>query len=146
MREIKKILCAVDFSEATTTVGEYCRMFAEKMDAEVLALYVAPRMNRYAELYVEQRDLEKVVQSIASGAQEQMKVFVEKQLSGVKSTGVVRVGYAPETILQVVKEEKVDMVVMGTHGRRGINHVLFGSVAEKIVKSSTVPVLTIRPV
>ncbi|MBO4313737.1 MAG: universal stress protein, partial [Desulfovibrio sp.] len=42
-------------------------------------------------------------------------------------------------------EEKADMIIMGTHGRKGIDRILFGSVAEKVVKNATMPVLTIRP-
>lgn len=146
MPEIKKILCPVDFSEATDKVVAYCRILAQGLGAEVLALYVAPRMNRYAELYVETEDLQKVVQSIVGGAKDKMKSFVTEQLAGIKAEGRVVVGYAPEEILNTIRDEKVDMVVMGTHGRRGINHILFGSVAEKIVKSSPVPVMTVRPV
>jgi nucleotide-binding universal stress UspA family protein len=54
-------------------------------------------------------------------------------------------GYAAEEILLMVEEEKADMLVMGTHGRRGIDRILFGSVAEKVVKSAKCPVVTIRP-
>ena len=64
---------------------------------------------------------------------------------GVKAEGRVLVGYASDEILKKAREEECDMIVMGTHGRRGIDRLIFGSVAEKVVKNSTVPVLTIRP-
>ena len=145
MAAIKRILCPVDFYDASEQVAGYCRLLAEKLGAEVVALYVAPRMNRYAELYVEQADLERVVFSIVKGGKEKMEAFVSAHFQGLMAKGVVRIGYAPEEILQAVTDEQADLVVMGTHGRRGINHVIFGSVAERIVKSSPVPVLTIRP-
>lgn len=145
MPEIKKILCPVDFYDPAGTVAEYCSLLARALDAEVLALYVAPRMNRYAELYVEHEDLEHVVESIVTGAKQKMEQLITKHFSGLRAQGVVRIGYAPEEILKAIEEDNVDMVIMGTHGRRGINHVIFGSVAEKVVKSSPVPVTTIRP-
>lgn len=145
MAEIKRILCPVDFYDASEQVASYCRLLAQKLGAEVVALYVAPRMNRYAELYVEQGDLERVVSSIVKGAKEKMETFVSEHFPGLSARGEVRIGYAPEEILQAVTDEQADLVVMGTHGRRGINHVFFGSVAERIVKSAPVPVLTVRP-
>jgi nucleotide-binding universal stress UspA family protein len=55
-------------------------------------------------------------------------------------------GYAAEEILGVAEGEDADMIVMGTHGRKGIDRILFGSVAEKVVKGAKCPVLTVRPV
>jgi nucleotide-binding universal stress UspA family protein len=60
-------------------------------------------------------------------------------------TGKVLTGYAAEEILAAITNEKADLLVMGTHGRKGIDRILFGSVAEKVVKSATCPVLTVRP-
>ena len=54
-------------------------------------------------------------------------------------------GPVAQTILEVAKEEKVDLIVMGTHGRAGVEKFLFGSVAQKVVQHSEVPVLTLKP-
>ncbi len=145
MATITKILCPVDLSPASEKVADYTKYLAAKLDAEVLCLYVAPRMNRYAELYVQEQDLQKVVQSILTGSKERMDKFIKDHFPDMRASGRVIVGYAPEEIIKVVKEEDIDLVVMGTHGRRGINLIIFGSVAEHVVKSSPVPVLTIRP-
>ena len=64
---------------------------------------------------------------------------------GVDARGVVVVGYAAEEILALAESEQADIIVMGTRGRKGIDLILFGSVAEKVVKNATCPVLTIRP-
>ncbi|MBO4369276.1 MAG: universal stress protein, partial [Desulfovibrio sp.] len=64
---------------------------------------------------------------------------------GVDAQGQVLIGYAAEEILNRATEENADMIVMGTHGRKGIDRILFGSVAEKVVKNARIPVLTIRP-
>ncbi|MBC2709827.1 MAG: universal stress protein [Desulfosarcina sp.] len=54
-------------------------------------------------------------------------------------------GDAADEILKVLEAEDIDLVIMGTHGRKGLEHVIFGSVAEKVVKKSPVPVLSINP-
>ena len=53
--------------------------------------------------------------------------------------------HSPEPLVDVAEECEADMIIMGTHGRKGIDRILFGSVAEKVVKNSPIPVLTIRP-
>lgn len=63
---------------------------------------------------------------------------------GVAATGVVKVGNAIDEINHAVDELHADLVVMGTHGRTGLRHLMVGSVAERVVRSSRVPVLTIR--
>ncbi|MBI1744205.1 universal stress protein [Candidatus Acetothermia bacterium] len=58
--------------------------------------------------------------------------------------GLVEEGHPAETILRYAKENKIDLIVMGTHGRRGLNRILLGSVAEEVVRRSPVPVITVR--
>ena len=82
---------------------------------------------------------------IVSGAEKSMSEFVAQHFAGVDARGVVVVGYAAEEILAVAEKEQVDLIVMGTRGRKGIDLILFGSVAEKVVKNAACPVVTIRP-
>ena len=63
---------------------------------------------------------------------------------GVTATGVIKVGTPVDEIIRTVDEHKIDLVVMGTHGRTGIRHLMAGSVTERVVRASRVPVLTIR--
>lgn len=63
---------------------------------------------------------------------------------GVTATGVIKVGTPVDEINQTADEHKADLVVMGTHGRTGLRHLMAGSVTERVVRSSRVPVLTIR--
>jgi len=145
MRELKKILCAVDFSDMSKVVASYANAFGEKFGSEVIVLYVAPSLTQYVGFHVPPASIETFVGEIVSGAEKKMDVFVQENFEKVKARGVVRTGYPAEEILDLAESEKVDMIVMGTHGRTGIDKILFGSVAEKVVKSSNVPVLTIRP-
>jgi nucleotide-binding universal stress UspA family protein len=63
---------------------------------------------------------------------------------GVTATGVIKLGVPVDEINQAVDDHKIDLIVMGTHGRTGLRHLMAGSVAERVVRSAKVPVLTIR--
>jgi len=145
MVDIKKILCAVDFSEHSDVVAEYARTLAEKLGAKILCLYVAPSLSEYLGFHVPPSSIENFVGEIVTGADKTMAEFVDEHFKGVDCDGKVLTGYAAEEILEAAKAEKVDMLIMGTHGRKGIDRILFGSVAEKVVKSAGCPVLTIHP-
>ncbi|SEO23301.1 Nucleotide-binding universal stress protein, UspA family [Halogranum amylolyticum] len=79
-------------------------------------------------------------------ARDSVDAFTERATeAGVESTGTVRVGLPADEICQYVDEAGVDLVVMGTHGRTGLERVVFGSVTERVVRTTGVPVLTVRP-
>ncbi|MDR2799650.1 MAG: universal stress protein [Desulfovibrio sp.] len=145
MRDIKVILCALDLSQHSTLVAEHALMLARAFSAEVVAIYAAPALTQYVGFHVPPSSIENFVGEIVSGAEQSMKEFVAEHFSSVRALGKVVNGYAAEEILNAAEEYKADIIVMGTHGRKGIDRILFGSVAEKIVKSSTIPVMTVRP-
>ncbi len=146
MREIGHILLAMDFSEAADQLAEYARLFAEKFQARITVLYVAPTMNRYGKLYVPPNSIDQLAGQILDGAKRAMGEFMDRHFSGIKADGMVEYGYAPEKILEVAEELEAGLIIMGTHGRVGVDRILFGSVAEKVVKMARIPVVTVRPV
>ena len=145
MKDIKKILCAVDLSEHSKQVAEYAATLAEKLQASVLVVYTAPSLSQYVGFHVPPNTIENFVGEIVTGAEQSMQSFVAENFKGLDAKGQVLIGYAAEEILNRATEEQVDMIIMGTHGRKGIDRILFGSVAEKVVKNARIPVLTIRP-
>lgn len=145
MLAVNKILCAVDFSNHSKEVAEYARLLAKPLGAEVIVVYAAPSLSQYVGFHVPTASIETLVGEIVTGAEKTMEAFVAENFAGIKTSGRVVTGYAAEEILDVAETEKVDMIIMGTHGRKGIDRILFGSVAEKVVKSANMPVLTIRP-
>lgn len=145
MADIKKILCAVDFSEHSPIVADYAKMMAKCSGSKVLVLYVAPSLSQYVGFHVPPSSIESFVGEIVTGAEDTMNAFVKEHFDQLDVEGKVVTGYPAEEILGIAEDEKCDMVVMGTHGRKGIDRILFGSVAEKVVKSSAAPVLTVRP-
>ncbi len=145
MATIKKILCAVDFSDHSPVVADYASTLAKTMGAEIICLYVAPSLDQYVGFHVPPSSIENFVGEIVSGADSTMETFIEENFKDITVSGKVVTGYAAEEILSIAGSEAADMVVMGTHGRAGIDRILFGSVAEKVVKSAKCPVLTVRP-
>lgn len=145
MTSFKKILCSVDFSDHSKLVAAHAASLARLSGGSVLVLYAAPSLSQYVGFHVPPNSIENFVGEIVTGAEKAMENFVAENFGDVKAEGRIVIGYAAEEILSLADKEQVDVIVMGTHGRKGIDRILFGSVAEKVVKSATQPVLTIRP-
>ena len=145
MAQIQKILCAVDFAENSPQVADYARTLAEAFQAELHVVYVAPTLAQYVGFQIAPSSIENFVGEIISGAEQTMDTFLSENFAPDQAQGHVLSGYAAEEILAFANEHNVDLIVMGTHGRKGIDRILFGSVAEKVVKSASMPVVTLRP-
>lgn len=144
-KDVKKILCAVDLSDHSREVASYATMLAKTFGASVIVVYTAPSLSQYVGFHVPPNTIENFVGEIVTGAEKSMQAFVAENFPGVEASGQVLIGYAAEEILNRAHTENVDIIVMGTHGRKGIDRILFGSVAEKVVKNAGMPVLTVRP-
>jgi len=145
MPTVKKILCAVDFSEGSPRVAEYAASLATAVKAEILCLYIAPSLAEYVGFNVPQASLDTFVGDVVTSAETTMTEFIENHLKGLPVRGLVLAGYPAEEILKAAEEQHIDLIVMGTHGRTGIDRIIFGSVAENVVKSADCPVLTVKP-
>ena len=143
--QLNKILCAVDLSEHSKQVAQYAAMLARATGAHLIVIYTAPSLSQYVGFHVPPNTIENFVGEIVSGAEKAMETFIAESFAGLPVTSRILIGYAAEEIINRADEENVDMIVMGTHGRKGIDRILFGSVAEKVVKNAKQPVLTIRP-
>lgn len=146
MPDIKKILCAVDFSEYSPQVAVYAKSIAKCHDATILVFYATPSLTQYMGFHVPVSSIENFVEEVVSSAEETMESFIKEHFAGVAASGRTTTGYAAEEILKLAGQENIDMIIVGTHGRKGIDRILFGSVAEKVVKNASCPVLTVRPV
>ena len=87
---------------------------------------------------------EAVVVDLRERAQTALQHFLPSELSGRSVELRVEIGHPFEQILEVAKGERVDMIVMGTHGRTGLAHIVLGSVAERVVRMAPCPVLTVK--
>ncbi len=141
----KKILCPLDFSEFTDEIVDYAVSIAGKYGAELHFLHVIPNLNYYTpyESFLTPENLIALESSIETEVGKDFDKIMKKIDMPVKK--VIKSGAPFVEIIEYVKAESMDLIVMGTHGRSGIEHILIGSVAEKVVRKSPCPVLTIRP-
>ena len=145
MLPIRRILFPTDFSEYADHAWSYALTFAREFGAEVHLLHVVAPPPRLAEAYSVSFDPEKMVKALAGEANASMDRMVEAAKSwGLVFRREVRVGVDFREIIDYVTKQDIDLIVMATHGRTGLAHALLGSVAEKVVRKSPCPVLTIK--
>lgn len=141
----EKILFPVDLSKASALIAPYVKELADKFQSQVHLLFVARGMVNYQDVYVPIPNIDSFGQEIIKGGQKKMEEFVETSFKDRKAVVKIVVGDPAEEIVKYALGEKVDVIVMGTHGRKGINQIVFGSVANHVVKNVSVPVLTVHP-
>ena len=147
MAEIKKILFATDFSENSKWALTYALSFAQKFDARLYILHVIQQpsypLGMYAEIYFDAMD--KFKRNISEVTAKEMKNLCEVELKGLTNYESLIINGIPFIeIIRTAKEKEADLIVVGTHGRTGLDHVLFGSTAEKVVRKASCPVLSVR--
>ncbi len=145
MAEIKTILFPTDFTEASVKVLPYATYLADKLGAKLMVLFVVEELSKYANFYVPHSALDNLEAELMESARKKMESFVEDYFGGFPVETMIRRGDVPEEIIKVAEEKGVDLIVMGTHGRKGLEKVLLGSVAERVVKGAPCPVMTVNP-
>ena len=143
---LRKILITTDLSDYSMAAVEYATSFGLLYSSKLFLLHVVdPATPLLAIPGLEANGIAHEHQVIEQGTTE-LKAFVEKRISGdVKITPVVVAGTPAEEIKRFAEEAGVDLIVLATHGRTGLRHIVMGSVAEKVVRLSSVPVLTVKP-
>lgn len=145
MKFAKKILFPADLSEVSPKIAPYVKEVASKFSAEVHIVFVARILQHFTSIYVPHPSVRNFEAEIVKGAEKKLGEFVEEHFRGVSPKAKVVLGDAAEEILNYVRSEGIDLIIMGTHGRKGLEKIVFGSVAERVVQKSPVPVLTINP-
>lgn len=141
----KKILCPVDFSQFTEEILGYAAEIAKRFGSELHLLHVIPNLNYFTpyESFLTPENLVAIERNIEGEVAKDFEK-ISKKLD-IPFTRVIKTGVTFVEIIDYVRDNGIDLVVMGTHGRSGIEHILIGSVAEKVVRKAPCPVLTIRP-
>jgi nucleotide-binding universal stress UspA family protein len=142
----KKVLFCTDFSENADYAFEFAFGIAKRDDGLLYILHVIPDNphQTFVDNFLTREDSEKIQKSIEKYLDDNYtKRYVEKIENGIRFEIVTKSGREDEEILKFAKQEKVDILVMGTHGRTGIEHVFFGSVTEKVLRHSPFPVFII---
>ena len=145
MRDFKSVLFATDFSESSDHAYEYAYTVAKCFNARLLILHVINELVDLRGFYVPHISIDKLEEEMAESANKMMTKFISTHSQGYdRIESIVTPGIPYDEILKKAEEESVDLIVLGTHGRTGLDHVLFGSTAEKVVRKSAIPVMTIR--
>ena len=146
MVEIKKILFPIDLTENSSKILPYVLSASEKYNSMIYLLHVVDDLLKWGGLYVPHPSLDELQKEALEGAEKALDRICEEQLQSCPNFQRRIVSGDPAAeILKTIESEGIDLVIMGTHGRKGLEHVIFGSVAENVVKKSLVPVLTINP-
>ena len=146
MIEIKKILFPLDLTENSSKILPYVLSVSEKYNSQIYLIHVVQDLNKWGKLYVPHPSLDKFQEEAIKNAEKAMDKICENQLQSCPNFQKrVVSGDTVDEILKIIESENIDLLIMGTHGRKGLEHVIFGSVAENIVKKSPVPVLSINP-
>jgi len=146
MLEIKLFLVPVDCTENSAKILPYVLSVAGKYDATIYLLHVVEDFSQWAGFYIPHIPAERFQDAALKGAEETLDRVCEEQLQRCRNFQKrIVFGDPAQEILKTIASEQIDLVIMGTHGRKGLEHVFFGSVAENVVKKSPVPVLTINP-
>ena len=142
----KKVLFCTDFSENSDYAFEFAYGIARRDEGLLYILHVIPENPQQA--LVEGMIGEETVKEVQKNLQEDLdnnftERYVDKIENGIRYEIITKSGREDDEILKFAKDEKVDIIVVGTHGRTGIEHVFFGSVAEKVLRHSPFPVFVI---
>ncbi len=139
MSDYKKILFPMDVADPSPTVAEHVKKLLPLLGAELHMLYVSPNVsdNPGATGKLEQQTIE--------GAKAKIKEFMDKSCQGLDYQSHILGGIPEETIPKFAQAEKMDIIIMGTHGRKGFDRLVSGSVTEGVIKKASIPVFVVKP-
>jgi nucleotide-binding universal stress UspA family protein len=140
----KTILVPLDFSEASDNALDYAIDIAKKLDARIVVMHAfeIPLVGFPDGVLAATAEIASRILNSAQGALDD--AIAKRKDTGVPMTSLLRQADPREAITGAAKELGAELVIMGTHGRRGLARALIGSVAEGVVRTSSVPVLTVR--
>ncbi len=155
MDAIEKILAPTDLSKASIPGVRYALEMAASVEAEVIIYHVVQSdddfpyplgIGEVSSAYIPQHDLDELI----NDRKRSLDAFVDENFKDLLSQASVSLnidlGEAQDMILQRVEQGDIDMIVMSTHGRTGLGHILIGSITEHVVRRAQCPVLSIRAV
>jgi universal stress protein A len=145
--EIRRILIPIDFSPASDRALDYARALSEEFGAPLYLLHVIEDRLMTgpwpAEVYL--GELPKLREDLVKEAERRMLATLQSLAAeGIQATGEVLIGGPSHVIIEQANTVNADLIVMGTHGRTGITHLLIGSVAERVIRHAPCPVFVIR--
>lgn len=145
MKSITKILYATDFSESSLPAAEYALLLARLTGAELHVLHVLGEFADRRKTLIQPEAMALLEREVEIQSLKAMEDFCKEHFAeAVPYTNDVVMGIPFQEIIRHSQEVNADLIVVGTHGRTGLEHVMVGSTAERLVRRSTIPVLTVR--
>jgi len=144
---LKKILVPTDFSADAMQALSYAQDFAKPIGAEITLLHVIEPIYYAtpADMYVTTPNITAILDEQRQLAREQLaKLAAKLKKGGYRCRALLETGVPSQVIVDRARRAKAGLIIMATHGRTGFAHMLMGSVAEKVVRTSACPVLTVR--
>ena len=143
--KIKKVLVPIDFSDYSKSALKYAINFAKSFDAEIILVYVVEPIIYPPDFSMGQIAMPSINTEWDERAKDELTKLAKNEIAGVNSVKtVIKTGKPFVEIIETAKEEDVDLIIIATHGHSGVEHILFGSTAEKVVRKAPCPVLTLR--
>ncbi len=144
--QVHKILAPTDFSDHSCMALRYARSFAERWDAELHLLNVIEPSVFPTEAGLTPMGMINLDSELSQAAERAMTEILKRdELQGLRTVTAIAHGRASSAIIEYAATHGIDLIVIATHGRTGLEHLIFGSTAERVVRESPCPVLTIRP-
>lgn len=141
---IRRILVPIDFSIPSRKSLEYAAPFAKHFGAEIVLVHVVEPSIYPADFSATQVGFPNVDEELRRHGREELATLVDKVKTTVPARSIIRTGRAFLEITRVAKEEQVDLIIIASHGHTGVEHIFFGSTAEKVVRKSPCPVMVLR--
>jgi nucleotide-binding universal stress UspA family protein len=141
----KEIITPTDFSEYSLRALDYAIEIADKFSAHLTIIHIIEPMLQAADLTWTTIDYEDLNKAHKESAQKQMDKIVNERIpKGIEVDASILFGKPFLEIVKTARDQNADLIVMATHGRGAISHLLMGSTAEKVVRKAPCPVLTVK--
>jgi len=145
MELIKKILVPIDFSDYSKKALQYTVTFAKQFNAELCLIYVIEPVIYPADLSMGQVVIPQTEIDLSTKSRQELESLAKTEIGLLlKYEIIIKNGKPFMEIIETASEIDADLIIISTHGHTGVEHLLFGSTAEKVVRKAPCPVLTIR--
>ena len=143
--DIKKVLVPIDFSDYSKSALNYAADFALKFNAEMILIYVVEPVIYPPDFSMGQIAIPSINTEWDMKAKEELDKLADTEISNsITVKTIIKTGKPFIEVIETASEEDVDIIIIASHGHSGMEHILFGSTAEKVVRKAPCPVLTLR--
>lgn len=142
---IKKVLVPIDFSDYSKSALKYAISLTKIFNAEIILIYVVEPVIYPPDFSMGQIAIPTVTSEWDERAKEELNKLAKTEFTDAANVKtIVKTGKPFVEIIETAREENIDLIIIATHGHSGVEHILFGSTAEKVVRKAPCPVLTLR--